>query len=78
MFQPVAVTSSWLEAMLNADVDPDQLLPIPPLARLKLSSIELAGKPPDKVAVAVGVFVLVAVAVDVGVKVAVLTAAVAV
>lgn len=88
VFEPVAVTSSWLDAILNAEGYPDQLLPMAPLARLKLSRTTVIGNPLEavevtvgeavrvavsvKVAVGVGVKVWIAVNVDVAVRVAVL------
>ena len=44
VFKPVAVTSSWLDVILNAEGYPDQLLPMEPLARSKLSRTTVIGK----------------------------------
>lgn len=69
VFEPVAVTSSWLDAILNAEGYPDQLVPMEPLGRLKLSRTTVIGKPLEVVGEGEGVNVGEGVGVKVGVNV---------
>lgn len=65
-------TSNWFDTMEYPEVLPDQLIPIAPLLRLKLSRTPAMGKPEEGVEVGGGgVLVGVVVDVRVGVEVAV-------
>jgi hypothetical protein len=55
------VRMSWLEAILYREGYPDQLLPMEPSARLKLSRTAVDGKPAGPAGVAVAVSVAVGV-----------------